>query len=141
MPRKPKPRVTSKKRSRKTAAGREYDRIWDRLQRNADALDQEKFDPRQLLPPFEVIQRIVRREYETLNPTPVRAHQQLLRNFVRALAAKVNPNTTIGLSAVDDCVTDALNATEDLAVRAAFFVGMTVGFNWLTTHYEEAGAR
>jgi hypothetical protein len=76
---------------------------------------------------WSIVRRVAVREYNHLNPEPTRARQDLLTKLVTAMAVRMQaPN----ISLLEQVVKDALAATEDLALRSGFFVGMAHGAAW-----------
>jgi hypothetical protein len=99
------------------------DRIHAYLQREAPWSEQE------ILPSVDVVQRVARLEYETLSDAGAKAHQQLLRNVLTVLIQRYMPKArqAEALEAAFEVIQGTLDATEDLALRAGFFVGLTHG--------------
>jgi hypothetical protein len=123
--------VRAKSKHAKSAQDLEFDRIVARLERIESHLHEEQpgFNALELLPEPDVTIRLARREYDTLNPGPVREYQAVIRTLVQTLAEQRNPLEG-GVLAMT-VLNDALDATENLAVRAGFFVGLARGIAWI----------
>jgi hypothetical protein len=114
-------------------AGYVDDDSFDRFVARSNRIDQQLRDENiwgELFPGPDVLLRIVRHEYDTLSPESARQYQDLLRALVASLARQVNPEE--GGKLALEVVENALTATEDLAVRSTFFIGLTCGMIWLT---------
>ena len=114
----------------------DVDHLLSCLERIEGHLEQEGADRNSLLPDADVLLRVARREYKTIDPEPTRAHQQVLENVVKLLAEKVSPKegSTLALGVVQD----AIHATEELALRAGYFVGLARGMAWTAQRGVEA---
>jgi hypothetical protein len=109
------------------------------LERIEGHLEREGADHSSVLPPVDVLLRVARREYKAINPKPTRAHQQVLKNVVKLLAEKVSPKegSTLAMAVVQN----AIHATEELALRAGYFVGLARGMAWKAQRGAEAVGR
>lgn len=125
------PKKTARPRTpRLSDAEKEFARLIERVERCEQRLSEESPQgPLGLLPDVDVVLRVARSEYESLSGGGTRDCQQVVRNIVRLLAEKVNPDAaSLALNVLED----AFAATEDLAVRSGYFVGLGRGMAWMS---------
>lgn len=119
----------STRKARKSVAADidETTRFVSRIDRVSTSLERAGVTPTTLLPDLDVVLGIAQQEYATLNIEPVQAHQMILRNIVRIGLTKANPKASPDDHAlIQKAVDDAFEATEQIAVRSGFFVGLAV---------------
>ncbi len=88
----------------------------------------------EVLPDLDAMLRVARIESETLNPEPVQQAQQILRNGIRLTSEVVDMAAV--LEPMLEAVQRALDATEELAARSGFFVGLACGTKLMMDIYE-----
>ena len=89
-----------------------------------EAPDEDRF----LLPDVDVVARVVRREYATLNGADTDGHQQIMRNGIRMSFEAMGLPEASGPAL--ELLEAAFASTEDLAIRSAYFVGLSRGIGW-----------
>jgi hypothetical protein len=129
-PRKPK---TAKKSDEEIG----LEMLLTRLDRIETLLHEEAPEDHSLLPGADVITRVARREYPTIGDDVARQHVHALRTGIR-LTFELMEDAK-GIEAVMlQSVQEALDTTEDLAIRSAYMVGLSRGITWMMDLRNEA---
>lgn len=118
---------TDRANKRKADRKKGFDRLLARLDRIENSLTEQGVLDIELLPDPDVVLRVARTEYDTLSGDSVRATQQIMRNIVGILTEKANP--ALDPTLILEQTQMAFDATEALAVRAGFFVGLSRGMS------------